>query len=143
MANHSSVKSSLAVDYLTNRIQQAKQDLAKIEKKMYDAETEYFQSESSQMGTLLKGYEGFLSSKDNLRKRARTFKIEDRLFSLSSRTSPAAKEEERALDDNMASKYGHDGMHRSRSANKFLHKRARSGRELHRARSSDYIAGRY
>ena len=65
-----------------------------------------------------KGYEGFLSSKDNLRKRARTFKIEDRLFSLSSRTSPAAKEEERALDDNMASKYGHDGMHRSRSANK-------------------------
>ena len=34
MANHSSVKSSLAVDYLTNRIQQAKQDLAKIEKKV-------------------------------------------------------------------------------------------------------------
>jgi len=58
-------------------------------RQLYDAETEYLSSDSSQMGTLLKGYDGFLSSKDNLRKRARAFKIEDRLFSLSSRTSPA------------------------------------------------------
>ena len=34
-----------------------------------------------------------------MRKRARTFKIEDRLFSLSSRTSPAAKEEEREAEN--------------------------------------------
>merc|ERR1739848_500215 len=116
--------------------------VAKLEKKLYEAETEYFSTESSQMGTLLKGYEGFLSSKDNLRKRARTFKIEDRLFSLSSRTSPAAKEEERANDENQNSKRDRDdggGLHRSRSANKFLQKRARSNREFKhsRNRSSD------
>lgn len=37
----------------------------------------------------LQGFEGFLSSKDALRKRARAFKPEDRAFSLSSRTSAA------------------------------------------------------
>jgi len=37
----------------------------------------------------LQGFEGFLSSKEALRKRqARAWKQEDRLFSLSSRTSP-------------------------------------------------------
>ena len=36
------------------------------------------------------GFEGFLSSKDALRKRARAFKVEDRAFSLSSKTFPAA-----------------------------------------------------
>ncbi len=37
------------------------------------------------------GFDGFLSSKDTLRKRARNFKTEDRTFSLSSRTSRAAR----------------------------------------------------
>ena len=37
------------------------------------------------------GFEGFLSSKDALRKRARNFKLEDRAFSLSSVTSPAVR----------------------------------------------------
>ena len=45
---------SLAVEYLQGRIQQAKQEIGKLEKKIYDAEAEYFSSESSQMGTLLK-----------------------------------------------------------------------------------------
>uniref|UniRef100_A0A7S2SZM4 Chromatin modification-related protein MEAF6 n=1 Tax=Chloropicon primus TaxID=1764295 RepID=A0A7S2SZM4_9CHLO len=190
---------SLAVEYLQGRIQSAKLEIGKIEKKIYDAEAEYFSSESSQMGTLLKvcatssrggdvglclcenflrgkdtdaprifllsfslslslylspaflgccfinqqGYEGFLSSKDNLRKRARTFKIEDRLFSLSSRTSPAAKEEERALDEHQNSKRDRDegGLSRSRSSSKLV-KRARSNREFKRSSTNDGI-GRY
>lgn len=37
----------------------------------------------------LQGFEGFLSSKDALRKRNRQFKPEDRSFSLCSVTSPA------------------------------------------------------
>ena len=139
MAKHD--LTSLAMEYLQGRMQAAKQEIAKIEKKMYDAETEYFSSESSQMGTLLKGYDGFLSSKDNLRKRARTFKIEDRLFSLSSRTSLAVKEEERAMDENQNSKRNLDesGLNRSRSASKFQTKRQRSGRDLKHSRSTDHI----
>lgn len=39
----------------------------------------------------VQGLEGFLSAKDTLRKRQRIFKPEDRLFSLSSVTSPAVR----------------------------------------------------
>ena len=39
----------------------------------------------------VQGFEGFLSSKDALRKRNRAFKTEDRAFSLCSVTSPAVK----------------------------------------------------
>ncbi|XP_075482313.1 uncharacterized protein LOC142522665 isoform X2 [Primulina tabacum] len=48
----------------------------------------------SQCGNVLKGFEGFLSSSKNtaLLKRSRKFQPEDRLFSLSSVTSPAAEE---------------------------------------------------
>lgn len=45
----------------------------------------------SLMGANTQGFEGFLSSKDALRKRARAFKPEDRLFSLSSKTSIAVR----------------------------------------------------
>ncbi len=41
------------------------------------------------MGAKSQGFDGFLSSKDALRKRARAFKPEDRAFSLSSKTSAA------------------------------------------------------
>lgn len=37
----------------------------------------------------LQGLEGFLSSKEALKRRPRQFRLEDRLFSLSSKTSPA------------------------------------------------------
>ncbi len=37
------------------------------------------------------GFDGFLASKENLRKRGRSYKPEDRLFALSSRTSPAVR----------------------------------------------------
>eukprot|EP00877_Chromochloris_zofingiensis_P006703 jgi/Chrzof1/2286/Cz11g09260.t1 len=67
-------------------------DLVNVEKNIAEMEAAYLQAEYSQPGTVLKGFEGFLSSKDALRKRQRTYKPEDRLFSLSSRTSPVTKE---------------------------------------------------
>nr|KJB26001.1 hypothetical protein B456_004G220900 [Gossypium raimondii] len=55
----------------------------------------------SQCGHVLKGFEGFLSSSKNtaLLKRSRKFQPEDRLFSLSSVTSPAAEEVAAGRDD--------------------------------------------
>lgn len=66
------------------------EDLRIIEKQVYDMETSYLQ-DPSQCGNVLKGYEGFLSSSKSttLLKRSRKFQPEDRLFSLSSVTSPA------------------------------------------------------
>lgn len=82
---------------------------------IYDLETAYLGAEYSQMGTVLKvstdcspesclygsdnnknggtaqGLEGFLSSKDALKRRTRQFRLEDRLFSLSSKTSLAVR----------------------------------------------------
>ncbi|KAJ6938584.1 hypothetical protein NC651_005117 [Populus alba x Populus x berolinensis] len=87
-------------------------ELRIIEKQVYDLETSYLQ-DPGQCGNVLKGFEGFLSSSKNtalygvdivifiyfLRfdsntynrslKRSRKFQPEDRLFSLSSVTSPA------------------------------------------------------
>lgn len=59
-----------------------------------ELEAQYFAAEHSQAGNALKGFEGFLSSKEALRKRPRGTKPEDRLFSLSSKTSPATREME-------------------------------------------------
>lgn len=69
------------------------EELRNIEKQVYDMETIYLQ-DPSQCGNVLKGFEGFLSSSKNtaLLKRSRKFQPEDRLFSLSSVTSPAAEE---------------------------------------------------
>ncbi|KAH9785435.1 Histone acetyltransferase subunit NuA4-domain-containing protein [Citrus sinensis] len=66
------------------------EELNNIEKQVYDMETSYLQ-DPSQCGNVLKGFEGFLSSSKNtaLLKRSRKFQPEDRLFSLSSVTSPA------------------------------------------------------
>ncbi|KAK1355770.1 Histone H4 acetyltransferase [Heracleum sosnowskyi] len=66
------------------------EELRVIEKQVYDMETSYLQ-DPSQCGNVLKGFEGFLSStkSTNLLKRSRKFGPEDRLFSLSSITSPA------------------------------------------------------
>ncbi|XAR58640.1 hypothetical protein NMG60_11014115 [Bertholletia excelsa] len=69
------------------------EELRNIEKQVYDMETGYLQ-DPSQSGNVLKGFEGFLSSSKSttLLKRSRKFQPEDRLFSLSSVTSPAAEE---------------------------------------------------
>eukprot|EP00850_Spirogloea_muscicola_P010698 SM000064S19720 [mRNA] locus=s64:162297:163660:+ [translate_table: standard] len=57
---------------------------------VYDLETSYLH-DTSQCGNVLKGFDGFLSSTKNASntKRPRKFQPEDRLFSLSSVTSPA------------------------------------------------------
>ncbi|MEW5320493.1 MAG: hypothetical protein WDW38_011562 [Sanguina aurantia] len=76
---------------------QLDKEVTNIEKTVGDMEYQYLQLESSQMGTVLKGFEGFLSSKDTMRKRSRNvFRTEDRLFSLSSKTSPVSREQEQA-----------------------------------------------
>ncbi|KAK3041350.1 hypothetical protein RJ639_002331 [Escallonia herrerae] len=69
------------------------EELRTIEKQVYELETSYLQ-ESSNFGNVWKGFEGFLSSSKNTTnlKRSRKFQLEDRLFSLSSVTSPAAEE---------------------------------------------------
>ncbi|XP_044491733.1 chromatin modification-related protein MEAF6-like isoform X1 [Mangifera indica] len=76
------------------------EDLRNIERQVYDMETSYLQ-DPSQCGNVLKGFEGFLSSSKNtaLLKRSRKFQPEDRLFSLSSVTSPAAEEQATGRDD--------------------------------------------
>ncbi|PSS14015.1 Chromatin modification-related protein [Actinidia chinensis var. chinensis] len=69
------------------------EDLRNIEKQVYDMETSYLQ-DPNQCGNVLKGFEGFLSSSKSttLLKRSKKFQPEDRLFSLSSVTSPAAED---------------------------------------------------
>ncbi|KAK9055717.1 hypothetical protein SSX86_026802 [Deinandra increscens subsp. villosa] len=69
------------------------EDLRTIEKQVYDMETAYLQ-DPNQCGNVLKGYEGFLSASKStsVYKRTRKFQPEDRLFSLSSVTSPATEE---------------------------------------------------
>jgi len=48
------------------------------------------------MGSVLKGLEGFLSAKDAMKRgRVRTYRLEDRLFSLSSKSSQATEDMER------------------------------------------------
>ncbi|KAK3285654.1 hypothetical protein CYMTET_6743 [Cymbomonas tetramitiformis] len=84
---------------MTSQLQQLAQkkerledELRHVEKQVYDLETSYL-NDSSQHGNVLKGFEGFLApSKTNTMKKSRNFKTEDRLFSLSSLSSPAAEE---------------------------------------------------
>ncbi|KAA3468888.1 chromatin modification-related protein MEAF6-like isoform X2 [Gossypium australe] len=103
---------------LLNKRAKLQEELRSIERQVYDMETSYLQ-DPSQCGHVLKGFEGFLSSSKNTAlyelpvltlfslvyffmecraacsyilitlKRSRKFQPEDRLFSLSSVTSPA------------------------------------------------------
>ncbi|PKU68256.1 hypothetical protein MA16_Dca021084 [Dendrobium catenatum] len=78
---------------LLSKRDKLQEELRSIEKQVYDLETSYLQ-ESNQCGNVLKGFEGFLSaSKSTINlKRSRKFQPEDRIFSLSSATSPAIAE---------------------------------------------------
>uniref|UniRef100_A0A7S0WTP7 Chromatin modification-related protein MEAF6 n=1 Tax=Pyramimonas obovata TaxID=1411642 RepID=A0A7S0WTP7_9CHLO len=77
---------------LQARKERLEDELRHVEKQVYDLETSYL-NDSSQYGNVLKGFEGFLApSKTNSLKKSRNFKTEDRLFSLSSTSSPAAEE---------------------------------------------------
>ncbi|XP_038713202.1 chromatin modification-related protein MEAF6-like isoform X8 [Tripterygium wilfordii] len=81
---------SVLLSSLLSKRTKLQDELRSIEKQVYDMETSYLQ-DPSQYGNVLKGFEGFLSSSKNtaLLKRSRKFQPEDRLFSLSSVTSPA------------------------------------------------------
>ncbi|KAI9122066.1 hypothetical protein K1719_006755 [Acacia pycnantha] len=85
---------------LLSRRAKLHEELRNIEKQVYDMETSYLQ-DPGQCGNVLKGFDGFLSSSKNtaLLKRSRKFQPEDRLFSLSSVTSPAAEEIAAGRDD--------------------------------------------
>ncbi|CAI0558870.1 unnamed protein product [Linum tenue] len=75
---------------LVAKREKLQEELRTIEKQVYEYETSYLQ-DSSHFGNMLKGFEGFLSSSKNSSnlKRSRKLQAEDRLFSLSSVTSPA------------------------------------------------------
>uniref|UniRef100_A0A0D9VK06 Chromatin modification-related protein MEAF6 n=1 Tax=Leersia perrieri TaxID=77586 RepID=A0A0D9VK06_9ORYZ len=79
------------------------EELRSIERQVYEMETTYLQ-ESNQFGSVLKGFESFLSSSKNTSnlKRSRKFQADERLFSLSSVTSPA-------VDEHMTGRDGTDG----------------------------------
>ncbi|KAA8527769.1 hypothetical protein F0562_035362 [Nyssa sinensis] len=85
---------------LVSKREKLQEELRNIEKQVYELETSYLQ-ESSHFGNVLKGFEGFLSTSKNTAnlKRSRKFQPEDRLFSLSSVTSPAAEEQGVGRDD--------------------------------------------
>ncbi|GMH44927.1 hypothetical protein BSKO_12884 [Bryopsis sp. KO-2023] len=77
---------------------QLETEVEEAETKVADEEYEYLTSESSQLGNVLKGFEGFLSSKDTIRRKSRQqLKHEERLFSLSSKSSQITKEYEQQL----------------------------------------------
>ncbi|KAG6475115.1 chromatin modification-related protein MEAF6-like [Zingiber officinale] len=85
---------------LMSRRESLRDELRAIERQVYDLETTYLQ-DSNQNGSVLKGFEGFLSSSKSTAnlKRSRKFQPEDRLFSLSSITSPAAEENVAGRDE--------------------------------------------
>jgi|TARA_B110000967_G_scaffold196581_1_gene227309 chromatin modification-related protein EAF6 len=77
---------------LQQRKERLDEELKQVEKQVYDLETAYL-NDSSTHGNVLKGFEGFLSqTKNTSQKKAKNFKAEDRLFSLSSASSPVVEE---------------------------------------------------
>ncbi|KAL3506134.1 hypothetical protein ACH5RR_031516 [Cinchona calisaya] len=78
---------------LLSRREKLQEELRNVEKQVYELETSYLQ-ETSNFGNAFKGFEGFLSSSKNTAnlKRSKKFQLEDRVFSLSSVTSPATEE---------------------------------------------------
>ncbi|PIN14757.1 hypothetical protein CDL12_12613 [Handroanthus impetiginosus] len=78
---------------LLSKREKLQKELRSVEKQVYELETSYLQ-ETTTFGNALKGFEGFLSSSKNTAnlKRSRKFQPEDRVFSLSSVTSPAVGE---------------------------------------------------
>lgn len=63
-------------------------------RQIYEVETEYCgQAECTAFGTVTKGFEGFLTSKNaQVRNKGRTFRVDERVFSLSSATSQGTME---------------------------------------------------
>ncbi|KAM7279135.1 hypothetical protein ACFE04_006269 [Oxalis oulophora] len=99
--NSSTNNPSVMLASLVSNRDKLQDDLRNIEKQVYELESSYLQ-ESNHIGNVLKGFEAFLSSTKitpNNLKRSKKFQPEDRLFSLSSLTSPAAEELGLGRDD--------------------------------------------
>jgi len=97
---------------LQQRKDRLDEELKQVEKQVYDLETTYL-NDSSQYGNVLKGFESVLSqTKNTSQKKARNFKAEDRMFSLSSTSSPvvdeiaAEKQEEKTVTTQSGRKAG-------------------------------------
>jgi chromatin modification-related protein EAF6 len=73
------------------RKKELRKELVQIEKQIYDLETTYLE-ETKEFGNIFTGWDAYLS-KEKI-KQKKTIFTEDRLFSLSSFTSPASKREE-------------------------------------------------
>ncbi|KAL6208755.1 hypothetical protein ACLB2K_019700 [Fragaria x ananassa] len=99
-AQNASLNPSQVLAQLLTKRTKLQDELRGIEKQVYDLETTYLQ-DPSQCGNVLKGFERFLSSTKSTSslRRSRKFQPEDRLFSLSSVTSPAAEELAAGRDD--------------------------------------------
>ncbi|CAD7699165.1 unnamed protein product [Ostreobium quekettii] len=82
--------------------EQNARDLEDLESKIADAEYAYLTCDSSQLGNVLKGFDGFLSAKDSVRRKPRQPKLEERIFSLSSKKSTVSKEYEQQLQQDQA-----------------------------------------
>jgi chromatin modification-related protein EAF6 len=83
---------SATLSALQQRKERLDEELKQTEKQVYDLETHYL-NESSQHGNVFKGFEGYLSqTKNTTQKKTRNFKPDERLFSMSSTTSPVVEE---------------------------------------------------
>jgi len=78
---------SAALQRVQERKQKLEEELKLVEKQVYELESAYL-TEHAQCGSVLKGFDSFLmsSKSGSNQKRSRTFKPEERLFSLSSVT---------------------------------------------------------
>lgn len=101
-----------AAEALKNKKNRLEAEINELERMIYDLESEYFgQSEVTAFGTVTKGLEGYLTSKNaQLKTKGRSFQVEDRLFSLSSAKSQATK------DHHMQKTFGDDGFDGRRSS---------------------------
>lgn len=81
------------MEALDQRRQVIAVDLSKLEKQIYELESVYFTADYTNFGNVVKGFNEFLTSKSaQAKNKNRQFRLEDRVFSLSSITSPGTVE---------------------------------------------------
>ncbi|KAI7843675.1 hypothetical protein COHA_002576 [Chlorella ohadii] len=81
-------------------------DIAKLEKQIYELESAYFTADCTNFGNVVKGFNEFLTSKSaQAKNKNRQFRLEDRVFSLSSITSPGTLEMQNTPAEQPAAPY--------------------------------------
>ncbi|KAL0042724.1 hypothetical protein WJX79_008823 [Trebouxia sp. C0005] len=96
---------SATLQLLASKKAQLEQELSHLEKQLYEKEGHYLGAEHSQHGNVIKGFEGFLSSKDVLKRRTRAFK-----------TSELQQAEEATMQDGERPHIGRSARHASKTA---------------------------